>query len=78
MKRKHFSLALLLILAPLLCSCGLVDSVARTGKSVLGIRDPEPPRNFSAMPENEWEATWKGERDDLLMELRGLKRGDAE
>lgn len=61
----------------LLASCSLVESVSRTTKNVLGIRDPAPPRSYSAFPENEWEATWKGERDELLKELR-FGRGAAE
>jgi hypothetical protein len=54
----------------LLSACALVESVARATKSVCGIQDPPPSMSKSFAPQNEWEATWKGERDDTLKQLR--------
>lgn len=68
---------LFLVCLPL-ASCAVVDSAANTVKGILGVPD-EPQRSnmgmMSAIPQSEYEATWMGERDKLLRELRFGKEG---
>lgn len=73
MKRTTYLLSGTLMVASLLLSgCSAVESVSRTTKNVLGIRDPEPvqPMQFGGV-RNEYHAALERRKQDAILEILG-------